>query len=58
MKYSNIHRLLLVLILPAVTLSSCSFIEGVFKAGMGVGIFLVVLVIAVVIYIMSRMGKK
>jgi hypothetical protein len=50
--------ILLLFMMTAFTFSSCSFIEGVFKAGMGVGIFLVVLVIAVVIYIISRMGRK
>jgi hypothetical protein len=38
--------------------SSCSVIGGIFKAGMGVGIFLVILVIAVIIFLVSRVGKK
>jgi hypothetical protein len=40
------------------TFSSCSVVGGIFKTGMGVGIFLVVLVIALVIFFISRMGKK
>lgn len=39
-------------------LSSCEVIGGIFKAGMGVGIFIVVFIIAVVIYFISRFGKK
>jgi hypothetical protein len=45
-------------ILIMTTFSSCSLVEGIFKAGMGVGIFIVVAVIAVLIYIISRFGKN
>jgi len=37
--------------------SSCDLVEGIFKAGMGVGIFLVLLVIALIIWIISRFRK-
>ena len=40
------------------TISSCSVIGGIFKAGMGVGIFIVVAVIALIIFIVTRIGKK
>ena len=49
------------LVLAAIGLffTSCSAIEGIFKAGMGVGIFMVVAVIAVIIFIISKLaGKK
>ena len=39
-------------------LSSCSVIEGIFKAGMGFGIFLVVLVVAVIVVIALKLTKK
>jgi len=39
-------------------LSGCAAIGGIFEAGMGVGIFLVVFVIAVIIFFVSRMGKN
>ncbi len=39
-------------------LSSCDVIGGIFKAGMGVGIFVVVLVVAVIVYFVMRAGKK
>ena len=38
--------------------ASCSIIEGIFKAGVGVGIFLVVAVIALIIFVISRFTKK
>ena len=38
--------------------TSCDVIEGIFKAGMGVGIFIVIAVIALIILIISRFGKK
>jgi hypothetical protein len=39
--------------------TSCEVVEGIFKAGMGFGIFIVVAVIALIIFIISRFtGKK
>lgn len=48
------------LIISILTLfTSCQVIGGIFKAGIGVGIFIVVAVIAVIIFIMSKLnGKK
>lgn len=40
------------------TMNSCEVIEGIFEAGMGVGIFLVIAVIAIIIYIITRFFKK
>ena len=45
-------------VLLAMTLSSCSVIGDIFKAGMGVGIFLVVALVIVVLIVIKRMGKK
>ncbi len=42
----------------SLTLTSCELFEGVFKAGMGVGIFIVIAVIAVIIWIISRFSSK
>jgi uncharacterized membrane protein YadS len=47
---------LLFLILAMFT--SCSAIEGIFKAGMGVGIFIVVAVIVLIVFIISKLGGK
>lgn len=51
-------KLVAVLIFIVTFFSSCEAIEGIFKAGMGVGIFIVLAVVALIIYIMSRFGKK
>jgi len=40
------------------TFSSCALVEGIFKAGMGVGIFMVLLVVALIIFFVIRMSKK
>jgi hypothetical protein len=45
-------------ILCTIFLTSCSAIEGIFKAGMGVGIFIVVGIVALIIFVAMRFGKK
>jgi hypothetical protein len=40
------------------TLSSCSVIGGIFKTGVGVGVFLVIFVVGIIIYLVSRAGGK
>lgn len=54
----NKVRNLLVLLVVMLTLTSCDLIEGIFKAGMGVGIFIVLAIIAIVIFFISKMGGK
>lgn len=50
---------LLIVLLISLFYTSCSVVEGIFKAGMYWGIFLVVLVIGLIIWIISRMaGRK
>jgi len=46
--------------LLATTLSSCELVEGIFKAGMWTGIILVVIVVAIIIWIASKLfgGSK
>lgn len=39
-------------------LSSCEVIGGIFKAGMGVGIFIVVVVVLIIVFFVMRAGKK
>jgi len=56
MKNQKLIALLSILFLTV--FSSCSVIGDIFKAGMGVGIFLVVLVIGIIIYFVIRMGKS
>ncbi|WP_348033095.1 hypothetical protein [Flavobacterium sp.] len=47
-----------VLIFILTLFTSCEVVEGIFKAGMGVGIFIVLAVVGVIIWIISRIGKK
>lgn len=46
------------LLFISLTLSSCEAIAGIFKAGMGFGIFLVVAIVGVVVFIAMRAGKN
>jgi hypothetical protein len=38
--------------------TSCDVVEGIFKAGMGVGIFIVIAVIALIVFVISKLGGK
>ncbi|MEM8522896.1 hypothetical protein [Flavobacterium sp. PL12] len=50
---------ILMLFVVLFSFTSCSLVEGIFKAGMGVGIFIVVAIIAIIIFIISKMfGSK
>jgi multisubunit Na+/H+ antiporter MnhB subunit len=57
MKKSKLH-LILSLAFLSILLSSCSAIAGIFKAGMGFGIFLVIAIVIVIIVLISRAGKN
>ncbi len=48
----------LLLILLSVSLTSCEIIGGIFKAGVGVGVFIVVAIIAVIALVIGRAGRK
>ena len=48
---------ILILIITSLTVSSCSAIGEIFKAGMSFGIFIVVAVIVIVIILVLRFGK-
>jgi len=50
---------ILLLLVVMFTFSSCELIGDIFKAGMGVGMFIVIAVFAVIIFLISKMfGKK
>jgi hypothetical protein len=54
-KITRIVMLMVILI----SVTSCSIVEGIFKAGVGVGIFIVVIILAVFAFIISKIvGKK
>ncbi len=39
-------------------LSSCEAIAGIFKAGMGFGIFIVLAIVGLIVFFVMRAGKK
>ncbi|WP_198008530.1 hypothetical protein [Flavobacterium sp. ACAM 123] len=50
---------LLLLLTVVLSLTGCSLVEGIFKAGMGVGIFIVIAILAIILFIVSKLfGKK
>lgn len=51
-------QFLTVLFLISILFTGCEAIEGIFKAGMGVGIFLVLAIIVVVVFVISKFTKK
>jgi hypothetical protein len=54
----KITRIVMILVI-LISVTSCSLVEGIFKAGVGVGIFFVVLIVAIVAFIISKIiGKK
>lgn len=38
--------------------TSCELVEGIFKAGMGVGIFIVVAIVVAIVALIFKLGKK
>lgn len=56
----NIINRIAVLSIVLFSFTSCEVIGGIFKAGMGVGIFIVIAIVAVVIFAISKMfgGNK
>ena len=50
---NKIPRIVLLAML-LILVSSCSIIEGIFKAGVGVGVFFVVIILAIVVFVISK----
>ena len=40
------------------TFSGCAVVGDIFKAGMGVGIFIVIAVVALIVFLISKAGKN
>lgn len=57
MKNSNLSTVF-ALLLMSVSLSSCEAIAGIFKAGMGFGIFIVIVVIILIVWLIMRSLKS
>jgi hypothetical protein len=55
----NITRLLMVLVI-LFSFTSCEVIGDIFKAGMGFGIFIVIFIVAIIIFIFAKLfgGNK
>jgi hypothetical protein len=54
----KITRIVMMMII-LISITSCSVVKGIFNAGMGVGIFIMVAIIAIAIFIISKIiGKK
>ena len=48
----------LIILLLSFTLTSCELIGDIFKAGVWSGIILVAVVIGLIIFVLSKLGKK
>jgi len=57
MLFPAVSRLFLV-VLAGLTLTGCDLAQGIFKAGMGVGIFLVIAVLAFVVFIAAKVSRR
>lgn len=53
---NKIQRMCAILLI-LFSFTSCEVVEGIFNLGVGVGIFIVVAIIALVIFIISRFKK-
>lgn len=49
---------IITLLLISFLFTSCEVIEGIFKAGMGFGIFLIIAILVVVVFVISKLTKK
>jgi hypothetical protein len=45
-------------LLAGIAMSGCELAEGIFKAGMAVGVFIVVAIVGIVIFLMSKVRRK
>jgi hypothetical protein len=55
---NKILRLLMVFVI-LFSFTSCELVGDIFKAGMGFGIFIVIFIVAIIIWIFAKMfGKK
>ena len=57
MKTSNLITVVMILAI-SVLLSSCEVVGGIFGAGMGFGIFMILAVVVIAILFMVKLGKN
>lgn len=55
MKNTQIFSVVALLVALTVSLSSCQLVGDIFKAGVGVGVFMVIAVIGLLIFIVARL---
>ena len=60
MKNQFVEKTFTLLFLASLLLgmAGCAVVGGIFKAGVGVGIFLVVLVLGLIFWLVGRAGKR
>lgn len=58
MKNMKVYVVAAVLCSLMITLNSCAAITGIFKAGVWTGIIFVVVIMAIIIWIISRVTRK
>lgn len=47
------------LMMIMISFTSCAIVEGIFKAGMSVGIFFVIAILVIIVFVISKIsGKK
>ncbi len=49
---------IITIFIASLLISSCSVVGGIFNAGMSVGIFMTVFFLAIILFIVLRLGKK
>ncbi|MDQ6763150.1 MAG: phosphatidate cytidylyltransferase [Bacteroidota bacterium] len=57
MKKYNLTKLILMLTVLIVTLSSCSAIAGIFKAGIWFGVIGVIVIVAIIFWLINKARK-
>ena len=57
MLFAVFSRLSLV-ILAGIALTGCEVVEGIFKTGMAVGVFLVIAVLALIAFVVSKARRR
>lgn len=57
MRLAAFSRLFFVLVM-GLSLAGCELAEGIFKAGMAVGVFIVIAIVALVIFLVSKVRSK
>ena len=55
---SQAYLRLMMVLLAVAALPGCEVVEGIFKAGMAVGVFLVVLVVALAFFLINKVRRR